>query len=171
MGLMVFLFPQTRSTPTRGTTVITVHPVKVPQWPPRIPTTDKVTAASISFNNIIFFHWDVYGILHHAVCVYTNLWHVLHTHTSSWLLHVHDAEVNMKKKRVALLFPDSKTLSVQLWHSCHNRQNESVNWKNVKVATLHGWHSCSHGTGALLLSHVLIWSWTDRHLGGAWISL
>lgn len=42
--LTVFLLWQTRSPPIRGTTVISAHPVKAPQWPHLIQTTCKVEA-------------------------------------------------------------------------------------------------------------------------------
>lgn len=44
--LTVFLLRQTRSPPIRGTTVISAHQVKAPQWPHLIQTTGKVEAQS-----------------------------------------------------------------------------------------------------------------------------
>lgn len=44
--LMIFVFLQIQSTPTRGTTVITAHQARAPRWPPQIQTTGKVKDAS-----------------------------------------------------------------------------------------------------------------------------
>lgn len=67
-GLMVFLLPQTRSTPTRGTTVITVHPAKAPQWPPLIQTTDKVKDAPEEFFIVIVFLFTEAFMVYSVMC-------------------------------------------------------------------------------------------------------
>lgn len=77
--LIVFLFPQTQCTPTRGTTVITVHPAKAPQWPPLIQITDKVKDVSEDLFIIVV------TVSMEAYMMYSNRWQVLQTHNSSWM--------------------------------------------------------------------------------------